>query len=101
MGWEIGSFSGSFEGKINDFVRVCNRISVTGYSILKSGWVKHGTDIVEVGDKVFKPLSDLGIVEIPADVTKDICGHKNIVRSQPPPRLHKKSGDGSYPVLLC
>ena len=101
MGWEIGSFSGSFKGKINDFVRVCNRISVAGYSILKSGWIKHGADIVKVGDKVFKPLPDLGIVEIPADVTKDICGEKDIVRNQPPSRLRKKSGDGFYPVFLC
>ena len=65
MGREIGPFLGSFEGKINDFIRGCNRISVTGYSILKSGWVKHRTEIVKVGGKVFKSLSNLGIVEVP------------------------------------
>src|SRR4030043_787956 len=98
--WEIGPFLGSFEGKINDFIRVCNGVSVTGYAILKPGWVQHGTDIIKVGDKVFRPLSDLGIVEIPADVAKNICREKDVVRNQPPSRFHEKPGDGIDPVLL-
>src|SRR4030042_1223442 len=39
MGRKTGSFLGSFEGKINDFIRGCNRVSVAGYSVLKPGWV--------------------------------------------------------------
>ena len=46
LGGQFGPLLGPFEGKIDDFIRVCNRNSVAGYSILKSGRVKHGAQIV-------------------------------------------------------
>src|SRR4030043_441240 len=97
----MGAFSGSFEGKINDFVGVCNRESITRYPILKARRVKHWGEIVKMGDELFEFLSDERVVEIPTYITENICREKDVVRLQSFFCLHEESRDSLYPVLLC
>src|SRR4030065_682728 len=51
--------------------------------------------------KILDFWSDFFIIKIPKNITEDICIKKDIVRYKPLFRLHKKSGDGFYPVFFC
>ena len=75
------------EREPDDLKWMLHRVGVSGNPELKSRGVKHRGYVIDERNDVFDPLSDVRVVQIPADIAEDVDREINVVRDERLPCL--------------